>query len=115
MERGDQAGDEPASENGARPEPDPADRRFAAIVGALRDEDPRFARRVAEAHRVRSGGIMVLAGLVATLVLGVVPLAVGLQYGIMALLAVGAVGIALLPVFVPAVVGLVLARLRPAW
>jgi hypothetical protein len=91
------------------------DRRFAAIIGALRSEDPRFARRVAEARRLRSGQIMMLVGFLATLVLGVVPLALGVQTQITVLLTLGAVGIAFAPVSVPPVVGIVLGRMRPAW
>ena len=115
MQQGDQAGDDPASENDTRPERSPIDRRFAAIIGALRAADPRFARRVSEPHRLRSGQIMMLTGLVATLLVGVLPLAVGIQTQVVALLTVGAIGIAFAPVIVPSLVGLVLSRTRPAW
>jgi hypothetical protein len=115
VHQGDQSGEEPMSEKDTRPERSPVDRRFAAIIGALRAEDPRFARRVAEARRLRSGQIMMLVGFLATLVLGVVPLALGVQTQITVLLTVGAIGIAFVPVVVPPVVGLVLGRMRPAW
>lgn len=58
---------------------------------------------------------MMLTGLVATVLVGVLPLAVGLQTQIAALLAIGAVGIACTPVIVPPLVGVLLHRLRPAW
>jgi hypothetical protein len=58
---------------------------------------------------------MMLVGFVATLVLGMVPLALGVQTQITVLLTLGAVGIAFTPVTVPPLVGLVLGRLRPAW
>lgn len=91
------------------------DRRFATIIGALRREDPRFARRVSEARRLRSGQIMMLVGFVATLLLGVVPLALGIQTQVTVLLTLGAVGIAFAPVVIPSLVGLVIHRVRPAW
>ena len=114
VHQGDESGEDPSSE-GTRPERSPIDRRFAAIIGALHKADPRFARRVSEPHRLRSGQIMMLAGLVATLLVGVLPLAVGLQTQLAALLTVGAIGIAFSPVIVPALVGVVLGRVRPAW
>lgn len=91
------------------------ERRFAAMIGALCADDPRFARRVSEAPRFSSGQIMMLAGLLATLLFGIVPLAAGIQAQVAVLLTLGAVGIAFLPVVVPSVVGLALHRLRPAW
>jgi hypothetical protein len=112
---GEPAGEEPTSEKDTRPERSPVDRRFAAIIGALRAEDPRFARRVSEARRLRSGQIMMLVGFLATLLLGVIPLALGVQTQITVLLTVGAIGIAFIPVVVPPVVGFVLGRMRPAW
>jgi hypothetical protein len=56
-----------------------------------------------------------LAGLVATLLVGILPLAVGIQMQLAALLTVGAIGIAFGPVIVPPLVGVVLGRVRPAW
>jgi hypothetical protein len=112
VQQGDDSGEDPTSEDTHR---SPVDRRFAAIIGALRDADPRFARRVSEAHRLRSSHIMILAGLVATLLVGVLPLAVGIQTQLAALLVVGAIGIAVGPVTVPPLVGVVLGRVRPAW
>jgi hypothetical protein len=108
----DESGEDPTAE---RPGRSPIDRRFAAIVSALRAADPWFARRVSEPHRLRSGQIMMLAGLVATLLVGVLPLAVGIQMQLAALLTIGAIGIAFGPVIVPSVVGVVLGRVRPAW
>ncbi|MDL5155824.1 DUF3040 domain-containing protein [Actinomycetospora termitidis] len=93
----------------------PVDRRFAALVGHLRASDPHFARRVSEPHRLRSGQIMTLLGFVATLVLGIVPLVVGIHLQAAGLLTLGAIGTAFTPVVVPPVVGLVLGRLRPLW
>lgn len=115
VQQGDQTGDDPTSENPTRPGRSPLDRRFAAIVGALRTADPRFARRVSEPHRLRSGHIMMLVGLVATVLVGILPLAVGIQTQLAALLTVGAVGIAFAPVITPPLVGVLLQRLRPAW
>ncbi|MCD2192237.1 DUF3040 domain-containing protein [Actinomycetospora endophytica] len=115
MHPGDQADEEPTSEKDTRPGRGPVDRRFAAIIGALRTEDPRFARRVSEARRLRSGQIMMLVGFLATLLLGVVPLALGVQTQITVLLTFGAIGIAFVPVIVPPMVGLMLGRMRPAW
>jgi heme A synthase len=115
VQQGDQAGEDPTSENDTRPERSPVDRRFAAIIGALRAEDPRFARRVSEPHRLRTGHIMMLTGLVATVLLGVLPLAVGIQTQLAVLLTIGAIGIAFGPVIVPPLVGVVLHRARPAW
>jgi hypothetical protein len=115
VHQGDQADEDPTSEKDTRPERSPVDRRFAAIIGALCTHDPRFARRVSEARRLRSGQIMMLVGFVATLVLGVVPLTLGIQTQLAVLLTLGAVGIAFAPVVVPPLVGLVLHRVRPAW
>ncbi len=112
VHQGDESGEDPTSERLGR---SPIDRRFHAIIGALRAADPRFARRVSEPHRLRSGQIMMLTGLVATLLVGVLPLAVGIQMQLAALLTVGAIGIAFGPVIVPPLVGVVLGRVRPAW
>ena len=115
MQQGDQAGDDPASENDTRPERSPIDRRFAAIIGALRAADPHFARRVSEARRLRSGQIMMLAGLVATVLVGVLPLALGIQTQLAALLTVGAIGIAFGPVLVPPLVGVTASVGSTSW
>ncbi|NMO92621.1 DUF3040 domain-containing protein [Actinomycetospora sp. TBRC 11914] len=115
MQQGDQAGDDPTAEKDTRPERSPIDRRFAAIVGALRAADPRFARRVSEPRRLRSGSIMMLTGLVATVLVGILPLAVGIQTQVAVLLTIGAIGIACAPVVVPPLVGVLLHRMRPAW
>jgi hypothetical protein len=115
VQQGDQTGDDPAGEKDIRPERSPVDRRFAAIIGDLCAADPPFARRVAEARRLRSGQITMLTGLLATLLFGVVPLACGIQTGLALLLTLGAVGIAFLPILVPSVVSAVLTRVRPAW
>jgi hypothetical protein len=115
VHQGEQPGEDPSSEGETRPERTPIDRRFAAMIGALRAADPRFARRVSEPHRLRSGQIMMLVGFVATVNLGVVPLAVGIQAQLAALLVIGAIGIAFVPVTVPPTVGVLLNRLRPAW
>lgn len=93
----------------------PVDRSFAALVGALRSSDPHFARRVSEAHRFTSGHLMAILGFVATVLLGIAPLTVGIQLQAAVLLTIGAVGTAFSPLVVPPVVGLVLSRVRPAW
>jgi hypothetical protein len=115
VQQGDEFGDDPTPEKDTHPERSPVDRRFAAIIGVLRTADPRFARRVSEPHRLRSGQIMMLTGLAATLLVGVLPLAVGIQMQLAALLIVGAFGISFGPVVVPPLVRVVLSRVRPAW
>lgn len=113
---------QPSDEDDQRPESAradggraPVDRRFADLVGVLRSSDPRFARRVSEPHRLRSGQIMTLLGFVATVLLGLVPLALGIHLQAAVLLTLGAIGTAFSPVIVPPVVGVVLGRLRPLW
>lgn len=115
MQQGDHAGEDPTPEKDPRPERSPVDHRFAAIVAALRAADPHFARRVAEPRRLGSGPIMMLTGLAAALLLGVLPLAVGIQTQLEVLLVTGALGIALTPVIVAMLVGVLLHRVRPAW
>ena len=103
---------EPAAERRAALE-----RQFHAIVGALRHDDPRFVRRVSR------GGIgpfdatdlMIGAGLLATLLLGVLPLALGVQLGLVALLVPGLVGCVAFPVVVPLLVRRLVVRHRPLW
>ncbi|GAA4793010.1 hypothetical protein GCM10023200_30830 [Actinomycetospora chlora] len=92
-----------------------ADDRFAALVRALEQEDPRFVRRVSAPTRGRlsAGGLMVFGGLVATVVLGALPLVLGLHLGVPALVVIGAVGCVALPVGVPILLGTVLRRMRP--
>ncbi|MCD2188902.1 DUF3040 domain-containing protein [Actinomycetospora soli] len=107
----DQRPDSPRADGGRAP----VDRRFAALVGALRTGDPRFARRVSEPHRLRSGQIMTLLGFVATVLLGLIPLTLGIHLQAAVLLTLGAIGTAFSPVLVPPVVGVVLARVRPLW
>ncbi|GLZ50434.1 DUF3040 domain-containing protein [Actinomycetospora sp. NBRC 106378] len=93
----------------------PVDRGFASLVGTLRSSDPRFARRVSEPHRLRSGQIMTLVAFVVTVLVGLVPLILGIHLQATALLTVGAIGTAFAPVVVPPVVGVILSRLRPLW
>ncbi|WP_433800067.1 DUF3040 domain-containing protein [Actinomycetospora sp. CA-084318] len=107
----DQRPDSPRADGGRSP----VDRRFAALVGALRTSDPRFARRFSEPHRLRSGQIMTLLGFVATVLLGLIPLTLGIHLQAAVLLTLGAIGTAFSPVLVPPVVGVVLARVRPLW
>ena len=93
------------------------DRRFAAVVAALGAEDPRFLRRVSRPRpgRPDGGHLMLGVGLLLTLVLGVVPLAVGLHLQVTALLLVGAIGCAVLPPAGPLTTRAVLRRVRPLW
>ena len=93
----------------------PVDRAFAAIVRSLAREDPRFARRLSTSGPagLGTGHVMTLLGLLATILVGVVPLAVGLHTGLVVLTWIGAAGCALLPVLVPLAVRLVLRRVRP--
>lgn len=87
---------------------------YTQIVRALERQDPRFVRRVsAPAGGLGVGDLMILAGLLATVLLGVIPLALGLQAGASALVGLGAAGCLLLPLGAPLVVRAVLRRLRP--
>ena len=99
---------------------DPAgvtDRRFGAIVAALGREDPRFVRRCSPPPpgRLGAGHLMVLVGLVSTVLLGAVPLALGLHLQLTALIVLGAVGCLVLPLAGPVTVRVVLAHARPLW
>lgn len=123
-ERGQSGGVHPDDEPTARPPradtPDPAgrtDRQFVALVDALRRNDPRFVRRLS-ARPPRwpfLADLMVVAGVLATLVLGVVPLALGVQLHLVEMLAVGALGCLLMPVGAPCLVRLIVGRVRPLW
>ncbi|WP_433786138.1 DUF3040 domain-containing protein [Actinomycetospora sp. CA-101289] len=87
---------------------------YTQIVRALERQDPRFVRRVSEpAGGFGAGELMVLLGLAATVLLGVIPLALGLQAGAPALVLLGTTGCLLLPVGAPLAVRGVLRRLRP--
>ena len=93
------------------------DRRFVALVAALGHEDPRFMRSVADRRtgRMGVGNLAVVAALAATVLLGAVPLGLGLHLSSGALIVLGAIGCVLLPVVVPLALVLVLRRVRPAW
>ena len=56
---------------------------------------------------------MAVVGVLVTLLLGIVPLALGLHTGVIALLVVGAIGCAVLPVAVPLAVRVLVRRARP--
>jgi hypothetical protein len=87
---------------------------YTQIVRALERQDPRFVRRVsAPAGGLGVGDLMILGALVATVLLGVIPLALGLQVGASALVGLGAAGCLLLPVAAPPAIRAVLRRLRP--
>lgn len=87
---------------------------YTQIVRALARQDPHFVRRVsAPADGLGVADVMVLVGLLATVLLGVIPLALGLQADAAGLVALGATGCLLLPVGAPLVVRAVLRRLRP--
>jgi hypothetical protein len=105
------AGENPAEQRAV----DPYRAPFDAMVRALAAQDPRFVRRVSvpRARRLGVGHLMLLAGLVSTLLLGVVPLAIGVHTGSVVLLVVGALGSTLLPVGAPLAVRIVLHRTRP--
>lgn len=99
---------------------DPAsvtNRRFSSIVAALGHDDPRFVRRCSPRRPGRPGvgHLMIVIGLAATLLLGALPLALGLYLEITALLVAGAVGCLVLPLAGPVAVRVVLMRIRPAW
>jgi hypothetical protein len=93
----------------------PVDRAFAAIVRSLTVDDPRFVRRMTRSGpgRVGVGDVMIVAGLLTTLLLGVLPLAVGLQTGLVVLLVLGVLGCTVLPVAAPLIVRRVVVRFRP--
>lgn len=94
---------------------DPYRAPFDAMVRALAAEDPGFYRRVSvtRARRLGVGHLMLIAGLVTTLLLGVVPLAIGVHTGSVVLLVIGALGSTLLPAGAPLAVRIVLHRMRP--
>lgn len=96
---------------------DVTERRFDAVVVALVAGDPRFARRVAAPRpsRLSAGGLALLIGLLVTLAVGFVPLALGLHRHSDVLLAVGAVGLIVLPLAVPLAVRALVRRARPLW
>lgn len=93
----------------------PVDRAFAAIVRAMTIQDPRFVRRMTRRgpFGLGVGDVMMLVGLLTTVLLGVLPLAVGLHTGFVLLLVVGALGCTVLPVASPFVVRRVVLRRRP--
>jgi hypothetical protein len=95
--------------------PDPYDERFAGIVASLTHQDPAFVRRVSAPRAVGLGvgDLMIVVGLVATVLLGVVPLGIGLHAGVTSLLVVGALGCVLLPAGAPLAVRAILRRTRP--
>ena len=111
----DEEPDRPAQETPAERAVDPYRAPFDAIVRALAVQDPRFFRRVSppKPRRLGVGHLMLLAGLVTTLLLGVVPLAIGVHTGSVALLVVGALGSTLLPAGAPLTVRIVLHKVRP--
>jgi hypothetical protein len=106
---------EETSGNPADRSPDPYDERFAGIVAHLAAQDPRFVRRVSAPLTVGLGvgDLMIVVALVATVLFGIVPLAIGLHAGVVSLMVVGAVGCLLLPAGAPLVVRAVLRHRRP--
>lgn len=101
--------------NPADRSPDPDDQRFAGIVEHLATQDPRFVRRVSAPPPVGLGvgDLMIVVGLVATVLFGIVPLAIGLHAGVVSLLVVGAVGCVVLPAGAPLAVRAILRHVRP--
>ena len=110
-EEPDRAAEETAAERAV----DPYRAPFDAMVRALATQDPRFVRRVSVPgpRRLAVGHLMLLAGLLSTLLLGVLPLAIGVHTGSVALLVIGALGSTLLPAGAPLAVRIVLHRMRP--
>lgn len=90
---------------------------FRAIVATLRRSDPRFARRCSSPRPgwPSAAGLAVAAGVVVTLLLGVLPLAMGLHVGTPALLALGASFTLAMPVTAPLAVFALLSHHRPLW
>ncbi|MEJ2884932.1 hypothetical protein [Actinomycetospora aeridis] len=107
----------PLEETSGSPDrqPDPDDERFAGIVAFLTHQDPAFVRRVSAPRAVGLGvgDLMIVVGLVATVLFGVVPLGIGLHAGAVPLLVAGAVGCLVLPAGAPLAVRAVLRRTRP--
>lgn len=119
-----QPGDVHPDDEAAAPPPDPAtvsrartDRQFVALVRALQRDDPRFVRRCSAPvpGRLARTDVMIIAGMLATLLLGVVPLAVGLHLHAPALLVVGALASVTAPVLVPWLTRRAIVRHRPLW
>ena len=110
-EEPDRAAEETAAERAV----DPYRAPFDAMVRALAAQDPRFVRRVSVPgpRCLAVGHLMLLAGLLSTLLLGVLPLAIGVHTGSVALLVIGALGSTLLPAGAPLAVRIVLHRMRP--
>ncbi|MDD7942266.1 DUF3040 domain-containing protein [Actinomycetospora lutea] len=106
---------EETSGNPADRSPDPYDERFAGIVAHLAAQDPRFVRRVSAPLTVGLGvgDLMIVVALVATVMFGVVPLAIGVHAGAVPLVVVGVIGCLVLPAGAPLVVRTVLRRTRP--
>ncbi len=106
--------EDPAAAPAAAPV-SPVDRAFAAIVRALTAEDPRFVRRVTAPAPggLGVGNLMIIVGFLATVLFGVLPLAVGLGSGLTVLFLVGGFGCTVLPVAAPLVVRGVIRRVRP--
>lgn len=91
------------------------DRQFAAIVRGLEADDPRFVRQLTRPapRGVGAASVMIVIGVVATVVLGIVPLALGVHAQVLALMIVGAVGCVLMPVATPLAVRRLLRHVRP--
>ena len=106
---------EETSGNPADRSPDPYDERFDGIVAHLAALDPRFVRRVSAPPAVGLGvgDLMIVVGLVATVLFGVVPLGIGLHAGAVPLMVVGGLGCLLLPAGAPLAVRAVLRHTRP--
>ncbi|WP_133251827.1 DUF3040 domain-containing protein [Actinomycetospora cinnamomea] len=98
-----------------RPRPTGPTDPFTAIVHALARQDPRFVRRMTAPAPGGLGvaDLMIVVGLVATVLLGVLPLALGVAYSLAALTVAGAAGCLLLPVGAPLAVRTLLRHLRP--
>lgn len=108
-------GVDPHEDPAPAPAGTPVDRAFTSIVRALALEDPRFVRRVTTPPPggLGTGDLMIVVGLLATVLLGILPLALGLQTGVTVLLVLGATGTAVLPVAAPLIVRGLLRRARP--
>lgn len=100
-----------------RPHDPAVDRRFTAIVSALGRDDPDFVRRHAprRSRRFSIVEMTLVVGLLVAVLFGVLPLALGLQFHVVALAVVGCVGCAVLPVLVPWAMRRTIRRHRPLW
>lgn len=91
--------------------------QFGAIIHTMLAADPRFARRVAPRAPgwPATAGLAIIAGIVATVLAGIVPLVLGLHTAAPMMIILGAGAILVLPVTVPFATLASVSRMRPNW